>query len=114
MHESSLARKILEAVLEGAAKANASRVRVVRGSVAEAERLSSESISLHFRALAWGTVAEDAVLELSVHHLEARCLTCGAKYLPQHHLLACPHCASVDGELVGLAGVWIDTLDVEG
>lgn len=101
-------------MLEGAARTNAARVRIVRGSVAEAERLSPESIAFHFGALARGTVAEGAALELTVRRLEARCHACGMGYLPDHHLLVCPHCSSTDGELVGSAGVAIDTMDVEG
>ena len=46
MHESSLARQILELSLAEAARAGGSRVRAVRGRVAETETLSRTSLEL--------------------------------------------------------------------
>jgi hydrogenase nickel incorporation protein HypA/HybF len=111
MHESSLARRILEAVLarSGAAR----RVRVVRGWVAETETLSADSLDFHFRAHAAGTAAADARLELRLEHVEARCGGCGARYRPEHHLLLCPSCGATGGELLGRTGLGIDSIDVE-
>jgi len=114
MHESSLAKKILRAVLDEAAREKVARIRVIRGSIAETERLSLDSIALHFQALAHGTVAEGATLELAVRHVEARCLACGASYRPEHHVVVCPSCASTEAALAGPVGVAIDTMVVEG
>ncbi len=50
MHESSLAKQILTAALERAAADNATRIRAVRGWVAESEALSGESLAFHFAA----------------------------------------------------------------
>jgi len=49
MHESTLARRILELA---AARAGGAAVRVVHGRVAETETLSREALELHFRAYA--------------------------------------------------------------
>jgi hydrogenase nickel incorporation protein HypA/HybF len=113
MHESSLARQVLAAVLERAAEEQAVRVRVVRGFLAETEALSAESIAFHFAALAAGTIAEGAQLELDLRHVDARCTACSATYLPDHHLLLCPRCGSTAGELLGPTGLAIQTMDVE-
>lgn len=113
MHESTLARQILEAVLARAAGQTAGKVRVVRGWIAETESLSARSLDFHFSAHARGTPAEGAALELRLIHVEARCRACGAKYAPEHHLLLCPSCGSTDGEELGPTGMGIETVEVD-
>ena len=113
MHESSLAKQVLAAVLARAAKERAVRVRIVRGWLAETEALSPESIGFHFAALAVGTIAEGAELALDLRHVEARCVACEAIYRPEHHVLLCPSCGSMDGELLGRTGLMIETLEVD-
>jgi hydrogenase nickel incorporation protein HypA/HybF len=113
MHESSLAKQILEAVVGRAESAGARRVRVVRGWVAETESLSRESLDFHFAAHARGTPAEGARLELALIHVEARCRACGAIYAPEHHVLLCPACGSTDGEQIGRTGLGVDEVEVE-
>ncbi len=111
MHESSLARQVLEAVVSRTPEAN--RVRVIRGWLAETEALDRGAIEFHFGVLAQGTVAEGAKLELELIHTEARCLECGQVYKPEHHLTLCPECGSTEGELLGETGFGVDSIDVE-
>lgn len=113
MHESTLARQVLETVLQRSMAEGASRVRVVRGWVAETESLSADSLSFHFTAHAQGTSAEGARLLLDLIHVEARCRTCGRTYAPEHHLLLCPGCGSTEGEQLGQTGLAITSIEVE-
>ena len=113
MHESSLARQILDVVLARAREDGARRIHRVDGWVAETEALSSKSLAFHFAAHARGTAAEDARLELRLIHVEARCRACARTYAPEHHVLSCPACGSTAGELLGETGLGIDALEVE-
>lgn len=113
MHESSLAKQILEAALERAKAKKASRIRAVCGWVAETESLSADSLTFHFEARARGTPAEGSRLNLRLLRVEARCKDCGRVYAPEHHLLLCPACGSSEGELLGRTGLGIDALEVE-
>jgi hydrogenase nickel incorporation protein HypA/HybF len=114
MHESSLARQILTAVLARADAAGASRIRTVRGSLADGEALSADSLAWHFAAHARGTRAEGARLELRLLQVTARCRGCGARYAPPaHHLPLCPACGSTDGELLGEPGLRIDAMETD-
>lgn len=110
MHESSLARQIVELCLS---RAHGGRVKKVRGWVAETETLSREAIALNFAAQARGTAAEGAELELELVHVRARCRDCAHEYLPEHHLLLCPKCGATDGEELGETGLKIESLEVE-
>jgi hydrogenase nickel incorporation protein HypA/HybF len=76
VHEASLARQILAAVLERAAREQAVRIRAVRGWVAETEPLSLESLTFQFAAHARGTPADGAHLDLQLVRVEAHCRTC--------------------------------------
>lgn len=113
MHESSLARQILELALAAARRAGGGAVRGVRGRVAETEALSLEALELHFRAYARGTPAEAARLALALVHVEARCRACGAIYRPEHHVLLCARCGSTDGEELGETGLWIESIELD-
>lgn len=113
MHEASFAREILDAVLWRAAEERATRVRLVRGWVAEAEPLSPESLASHFAAHARGTPAEGARLELRFIRVEARCNSCGHRYTPERHPLVCAACGSTDAQLETQAGIGLEALEVE-
>lgn len=113
MHESALARQILDTVLERAVREQAVRIRAVRGWVAETESLSPESLAFHFAAHARGTPADGAHLDLQLVRVKARCRTCECTYVPDHHLLLCPSCGSTDGNLLGRTGIGVETLEVE-
>jgi hydrogenase nickel insertion protein HypA len=109
VHETTLAKRILAVVLERAAGRS---VTVVRGRIAEDELLSSEALELHFRAHARDTNAAHARLELELHRLSARCKSCSARFLPDHHVRLCPECGSTDAELEGDSGVRIESIEV--
>jgi hydrogenase nickel incorporation protein HypA/HybF len=114
VHESSLARRLVELAVARAAEHGARAIRRVDAWVAETETLSAESLRLHFARFAHGTTAEAAALELRVAHVEARCDGCGSRYAPEHHVLVCPTCGHVGGQLLGRTGVGIEALEVEG
>jgi hydrogenase nickel incorporation protein HypA/HybF len=111
MHEASIARRLLDIVL---ATAGSARVFEVRGWVAETEALSRDSLAFQFAAHARGTAAEDARLDLRIVRVDARCRACGGRYAPDHHVLLCPSCGAMDGELLGETGVGIDSIEVDG
>jgi hydrogenase nickel insertion protein HypA len=113
MHESALARRLLEATIEAARECGTRRVTAIRGWIAESEPLDRGSIQAHFAAGAAGTIAEGARLYLRLEHIAARCVECRANYLPAGHLTLCPHCGSPCAELTGKTGAGIESLEVE-
>lgn len=111
MHEASLARELVSAVL-GAVGDRPLRVRRVRGWLAQDEVIALDSLRLHFERLAEGTAAAGASLDLDVEHVRARCRDCGHVWAPEHHLTLCEACGSVEGELLGRTGLGITDLEV--
>jgi hydrogenase nickel incorporation protein HypA/HybF len=94
MHESQLARRVLDVVLARAREAGAVRVRTVHGRLGELEALGAAALAFH------------------LHHVEARCRACARVYLPDHVLL-CPACGSTDGDLLGEVGLVVESLEVD-
>ena len=113
MHESLLARQMVQTVVDRAAAEGARRVLVVRGWVAETEALSQESLAIHFAAHARGTPADGARLDLRVEHVEARCQGCGGTYAPDHHVIICPHCGGMEADLLGRTGLGVEAMEVD-
>jgi hydrogenase nickel incorporation protein HypA/HybF len=113
MHETQIAKNVLDVVLERAALAGANRVRRVIGWVAEDEALSREALLFHFQAHAKGTLAEGAELALELRLILARCSDCGKEYVPDHHVTLCPACGSLQAELQGKKGLEVESLEVE-
>ena len=110
MHESDLARRVVEAVLEATGGA---RVVSVKGTIAEAETLSPDSLGFHFAAHAKGTQAEGARLELDLVEVLAICDGCGKRFMPEdHHVLLCPDCGS-PATLEAEVGVRVTAVEVE-
>jgi hydrogenase nickel incorporation protein HypA/HybF len=110
MHESSLAKRIVDEVI---ARSGGRTVRRVLGRIAEDEALSREALELHFRAHARGTIAASAELAFTLRHLSARCKACNTLFMPDHHVQLCPACGSMDAELDGEPGVFIESILVE-
>jgi hydrogenase nickel incorporation protein HypA/HybF len=110
MHESSLARELLALALKSALPGE--RVRALRGRLAETESLDPQAIAWNFAALARGTAAEGAVLDLRTEHLRATCAACGAVYQPEHHVLLCPGCGGTNAEVEGQPGLFIEEIDL--
>jgi hydrogenase nickel insertion protein HypA len=113
MHESSLGKAVLTAVLERAAAENAKQIRKVSGWIAETESLDPSAIRFHFQAHARGTPAEGAELELRLVWVEAECASCKTRYKPEHHLLLCPSCGSTEGVVLGETGLGLDSIEID-
>jgi hydrogenase nickel incorporation protein HypA/HybF len=109
MHESSLAKKLLEAALE---RAPDRRIVAVHGWVADTEAMDRASLTFHFVAHARGTRAETARLELRLELVAAHCVQCGKRYSPDHQMTLCPRCGGTEAQLSGRTGIGIDAIDV--
>ena len=112
MHESQLARQVLDAVLARADAEKATRILVVRAWLADPEGLSPESLRFHFAAHARGTLAEGARLGISITRIAARCRACGEVFETEEHVPVCPTCDATACDWTRPPGLGIDDMDV--
>lgn len=98
MHELGLCEAILHRVEERAGARPVARVRVRVGRL---HHVHPEAFDQSFMMAAAGGVAEDAVAELVLIPVVARCSGCGAETEADELITACSACGSVEVELTG-------------
>lgn len=104
MHELSMASSIFEVVLEVALKNNAKRVLEVVVEMGELTLLNPDQLSMAFKILSEGTIAEGAKFEVKVVKARARCNKCNQEWnvslsdvspiIDHFAFLTCPTCDS--------------------
>ena len=98
MHELGLCSSIVEAVEQRAGEREVARVRVRVGRM---HHVHPEAFEQSFAVAAMGTVAAEAVAELVLLPITARCGSCGATWESDEIPVSCPTCEGVDVELTG-------------
>jgi hydrogenase nickel incorporation protein HypA/HybF len=98
MHELGLCSSIVDAVERRAGDRPVAKVRVRVGRL---HHVHPEAFAQSFTIAAMGTVAEDAVAEVVLLPVRARCGGCGAAWDAEDIPAACPTCGGVEVELMG-------------
>lgn len=111
MHEFGIAESLLAAVTTAADKAGAAKVLRVRLKIGPLSGVVPEALRFAFDALAAGTVAEGAALEIDEPPVVLYCNDCGREFPGSLGDYRCPHCGSPSGTLRG--GRELDVLDME-
>lgn len=113
MHEMSLAEGVLQLVEETAAREKAQRVKLV---VLEIGRLSSvepEAMRFCFEAVASGSIAQDARLEIIEIAGEGCCIACGETVPMAEAYAACPLCGSYQVQPSGGTEMRVKEIEIE-
>ncbi|HEY2190008.1 MAG TPA: hydrogenase maturation nickel metallochaperone HypA [Caldimonas sp.] len=100
MHEMSLAEGMLQVVEEGARGHAATRVRAVWVEIGALAQVEVDALRFCFDAVARGTLAEGARLEIVARPGAAWCMPCGAQVEITRHGDACPLCGSYQLQVV--------------
>ena len=111
MHELGLCRSIVEAVERGAGDRSVARVRVQVGHL---HHVHPEAIQESFAVAATGTVAEDAVVELVLLPLRARCTDCETEWECDQPPIACDLCGSAGPEIIGGDELVLESIEYRG
>ncbi len=77
MHEFSMAEELLDVVKANASANNAKKVISVKLKISNLSLITSEAISLSFKAVSKGTIAEGAALIIERMPVVVRCRGCG-------------------------------------
>jgi hydrogenase nickel incorporation protein HypA/HybF len=98
VHELGLCSSIVDAIEHRAGERPVAKVRIRVGRL---HHVHPEAFDQSFAVAAQGTIAEDALAELVLIPVTARCGACGATWDADELPPACPECGSVDFELTG-------------
>lgn len=101
MHEFGIAENILEAAREAARANEARRVDVVRVRVGALSGVVEEALRFAFDALADGTMAAGARLEIEPAPVRCYCETCDAEFVAAPLNYVCPACGRASSDIRG-------------
>jgi hydrogenase nickel incorporation protein HypA/HybF len=113
MHEASIAQSIIDIVTEQVEKGGFRSVSRVAVKVGHLSAIVPESLDFAFKALARGTAAGAATLEINEVAGEGRCRSCEHAFEADSFFVICPECSSGDVEIVGGDELTIESMDVE-
>lgn len=114
MHETSIARTLLEEVGERVRRAGIrGRVAAVRLRLGRMSTVVPESLKFAFEVLSRGSPLDGARLEIEEVPVRARCRACGRGFEIDEPCFLCESCGSPDLEILSGNELLIDSLDVE-
>jgi hydrogenase nickel incorporation protein HypA/HybF len=100
MHEMSIAEHLIRSVEESARANAACRVIRVELEIGEMRLVVHDALRLAFEAVAEGTVAEGAELEITEIPVRMRCRECGEEFRSEIGNFVCPACGAAAGDVI--------------
>ena len=113
MHEMAIAQGILDIVLKTAAEHSATKVTSIKLLIGQMTRVEPESLTFGFAALAMGSIAEGAIIEITSVPLIGQCNHCGQQFAIEKYCFLCSNCNSTDVTVVSGRELAVDYLEVE-
>ncbi len=112
MHETAIAQSILDIARQHLTDRGFLHITRVVVSVGRLSSVVPESLEFAFRAMARGTEAEDAALEIREVDAEACCRSCGSRFSADGFFVICEACGSVDVEIAGGDELTIESIEI--
>jgi hydrogenase nickel incorporation protein HypA/HybF len=114
VHEFAIAQSILERALAEAEKHEAKKICTLGVRLGKASHITPDSLEFCFKAVAKGTIAEGAKVEVEPLELKARCRQCGREFSAgdDHHRLVCP-CGSQNVQVISGDEVYLENLTID-
>jgi hydrogenase nickel incorporation protein HypA/HybF len=114
MHEAGIAAGILKSVTQTAEHARAGRVNSVQVTIGELTEVMEDALQFAWSAATKGTIAQYAVLEITMVAGRSRCLNCGEEYAHgRYDAKQCPVCQSYIVELLTGRELKVDAIDID-
>ncbi|MCX7143246.1 MAG: hydrogenase maturation nickel metallochaperone HypA [Proteobacteria bacterium] len=112
MHEMSLAEGVLQLIEDAARKQDFSKVSTVWLEIGRLAAVEVESMRFCFEAVARGSIAEGAKLEIIATAGSGRCTQCSASVVLSEPFGACPQCGSYQVQVTGGTEMRVKELEV--
>ena len=114
MHELGLMTSVMDAAVEAARDAGATRLLGVKVSIGEATEAVEDALIFAFEALAEADpFTQGATLDLTMIRPRSVCLECGHEFEHDLYNRFCPVCDSFATELLAGRELQIDSIEVD-
>jgi hydrogenase nickel incorporation protein HypA/HybF len=100
MHEMSIAVELMRQLESLAAEHEIGRIREISVQAGVMKAIVPDALEMAFEALAQGTVAEGAGINLEIIPARAQCRVCGKEFEPGVDSFLCSGCNQADVEIV--------------
>jgi len=113
MHEMAIAQGILDIALDNAERHGAKKISRIRLLIGKMTGVEPESLHFCFSALAAGTKASEAELDIVILPLIGCCRDCGREFPIEAMRFFCPACSSAEVEIISGRELRVEYLEVE-
>lgn len=113
MHEMAIAQGVLDIVLDAAESNGGGKIRRIKLMVGEMAGVEPDALTFCFAALAAGTAADGAELDIATPPLVARCEDCGEEFGVARYRFFCPACQSARITTISGRELTVEHLEVE-
>jgi hydrogenase nickel incorporation protein HypA/HybF len=113
MHELAITEHILKLALHHAREANARQVTDLHLQIGTLSTIIDDSVQFYWDIVSQGSLCQGATLHFHRTPARFRCQNCGHEYTLANELTACPHCDSIQVQLVSGQEFQLTSIDVE-
>jgi hydrogenase nickel incorporation protein HypA/HybF len=113
MHEFSIASQIFAQLVKLAAEHSMGKITSVTIQAGRMRQIVPEALDTAFTAVAAGTIADGAALDLEIIEPKALCRVCGHRFRPEIDSYLCEKCNEADVEIVEGNEIIIRTVEYE-
>ena len=100
MHEAGIMQSALDAIRNQAEKHAATRVSRIVLRIGTLAGVDHDALRFAYEALAPGSIANGATLEIEPVPARARCATCGTEFgVERGFIFQCPRCGEYSGDI---------------
>jgi hydrogenase nickel incorporation protein HypA/HybF len=111
VHEMAIARGIVDIAVAAATREGAQRITRINVVAGELRGIVPLQMTFCFSVVAEGTIASDALLNLELTPIKARCRQCDHTFIVEDHNYVCPDCHGQEVQTV--AGMELRVRDIE-
>ncbi len=112
MHELGIISNIFKIIEQVAEENKLIKITKVQVKLGQLQQIVPETLAFAFEAVAKGTKAESAVLDVEYVPVKMKCNQCGDEFFVEEHVYICPECSETG--LTMLQGMEIILESVEG
>ncbi|MDR1412936.1 MAG: hydrogenase maturation nickel metallochaperone HypA [Actinomycetes bacterium] len=113
MHEMSIMQSVFDAAFKALNQSGETRITEIKLTIGEMTEIQDVSLRFAFEALKPNTPARNATLSITMLQPRSCCHDCDAEYTHDRFTMLCPHCGSMNVELLQGRELQIDALEAD-